>query len=120
MKINENYKIEAIDERNIVLMERKVPKAESGKELKKPYWKTEGYYPNVKVALDSLVTKEINGTGIKCLKTVTDKVKELHKLIEGLNYETARELLEYEKKNKELEAQIEEMSERILDLEACE
>ncbi|AGK99033.1 hypothetical protein [Clostridium pasteurianum] len=120
MKINENYKIEAIDERNVCIMERKVPKAELGKEPKKPYWKTEGYYPNIEFALKSLVTKEINGTGIKGLKTVTDKIKELHELIEGLNYKTAMELLEYKKKNKELEATINEMSERIIDLEACE
>lgn len=119
MKINETYKIEAIDERNVCVMEYKVPKPVPGGKDKKPYWKTEGYYPNIEFALKSLITKEINGTGIKGLRTVVAKIKELHGLIEGLNYKTAMELLEYKKKNKELEATIEEMSEKIVDLEAC-
>lgn len=82
MKINENYKIEATDERNVVLMERKIPKTEPGKEPKKPYWKVEGYYPSVNFALKGLVTKEINSTGLKSLKKINDKIKELHKMID--------------------------------------
>lgn len=84
MKINENYKIEAIDERNVVLIERKVPKTEPGKEPKKPYWKVEGYYPSVNFALKGLVTKEINSTGLKSLKKINDKIKELHEMIDNL------------------------------------
>jgi hypothetical protein len=84
MKINETYKVEAIDERNVCVMEYKVPKLVPGGKDKKPYWKTEGYYPNIEFALKSLITKEINGTGIKSLKKVNDKINELYKMIENL------------------------------------
>lgn len=85
LKINENYKIEAIDEKNVCLFEKKIPKTEPGKESK-PYWKVEGYYPSVNFALKGLITKEINSTGLKSFKKINEKIEELHKMIDDLGH----------------------------------
>jgi predicted nuclease with TOPRIM domain len=56
---------------------------------------------------------------IKALNQRINELLEENKKLSELNYKTSMEVHELKKKNKELEATIEEMSERIVDLEAC-
>lgn len=78
MKINNNYKIES-DELNVIVKEKYTPK--EGKNAGKSQWRPISFHANVEQALNSIVDKEINGTGLEDFKTVVDKVKELRELI---------------------------------------
>lgn len=82
MRINDKYKVEAIDERNIALI--KIHVAQSGKQEGQEIEKIVGYYSDVKSALKSMCKKEILGTGLKDLETVMVKIEELYNLIESL------------------------------------
>lgn len=55
---------------------------ENGKNKGETVWYPIAYEPNVKEALRTLVTREINGTGLKNFKVVVDKVDELMKQID--------------------------------------
>jgi len=78
VNIGDKYKIES-DELNVALYEKYISK--EGKNKGKPQWKPVSYHGNVESALKSLVDKEINGTGLRDIKTVVTKVEELKKLI---------------------------------------
>ena len=78
MKINNNYKIES-DELNVIVKKKYIPK--EGKNAGKPQWRPISFHANVEQALNSIVDKEINGTGLEDFKTVVDKVKELREFI---------------------------------------
>jgi len=69
MLINADYKLES-DSLQFILY-----KKVSGK--KGDTWKTVGYYATIAGALESLVMKEVYGTGVKDLQTVQAKIDEL-------------------------------------------
>lgn len=77
MQINEDIKVEAVDDRNICILKRMIVK---GKEQ----WKRLGYYSTPQGALKGLVISEITGTGLKDFNEVCNKINELFKLIDGL------------------------------------
>lgn len=74
MIINENYKIES-DALNVTLFHR-------GKGKKT--WVPAGYFSNPHNALDFMVKKEIQGTGLADFKTVCQKIDELTTLVNSL------------------------------------
>jgi len=88
MIINENYKLES-DSSNITLLERNVVSGKRGrpplKEVGEVYWTPIAYFSNPQKALCYLVQKEINGTGMRDLKTIVDKISKLEKLINSLH-----------------------------------
>ena len=78
MEIGKRYKIES-DSMNITLYRINVTK-----KTNKEYWVAEGYYNSVQNALKALVDKELAGTGLNDLKTVSRKQDELYKMIDTL------------------------------------
>ncbi|MFR4997410.1 MAG: hypothetical protein ACLUDK_09355 [Clostridium paraputrificum] len=78
MKINNNYKIES-DELNVIVKEKFIP--QKGKKAGIPQWRPVSFHATVEQALNSIVDKEINGTGLEDFKTVVNKVKELRAFI---------------------------------------
>jgi len=81
MLIGRNWKIES-DSMNVTLFKRGVSK-KSGKET----WRGEGYFGTIKEALHELVNLEIRQTGLTDLKTINNKIEELHELIDSLKEE---------------------------------
>lgn len=80
MQINENIKIEAIDNRNICIFKKQSVEGEEK-------WKRLGYYSTPQGALKGLVNKEIIGTGLKDFESVCSKINELYKYIDSLDIE---------------------------------
>lgn len=78
MEINSNWKIES-DGMNVTLYKKQIKKKTAGE-----YWVAQGYYPSVKSALKGLVRMEIKGTGMKDFQTISDRIDELEKMIDGL------------------------------------
>ena len=78
MKINNNYEIES-DELNVIVKEKFIP--QKGKKAGIPQWRPVSFHATVEQALNSIVDKEINGTGLEDFKTVVNKVKELRAFI---------------------------------------
>ncbi len=74
MNIGKKYKIES-DALNVVLFEREVTK--KGKHIGKENWRPVGYYSSLLNALDGLINKEINETGLKVPTEVLSKVEQL-------------------------------------------
>jgi len=68
-----NYRLKTIP-LNIVLQERN----------KKGNYRDIGFYSTPAQALDALVDREVLGTGLKDLETVTEKQNELYRLIQQL------------------------------------
>ncbi|AKA68524.1 hypothetical protein [Clostridium scatologenes] len=85
MQINENFKIEAIDDRNICILKKQSAVSEDEK------WKRIGYYSTPQGALKGIVNKEIIGTGLKDFKTVCNKIEELYKYINSLDIQLTKE-----------------------------
>ena len=79
MKINDNYEIAAVDERTIAVFKRRVSKKGTPEEI--IVWNPIAYFGTVKDALMYFVRNEINGTGLKDLVAVYEKVNELENLI---------------------------------------
>lgn len=77
MQINQDIKIEAVDDRNICILKRVIVKGQE-------QWKRLGYYATAQGALKGLVSNEITGTGLKDFNVVCNKIDELFKLIDGL------------------------------------
>lgn len=85
MKINDQYKIAATDDRNVTIQEKTITykKDEEGNVIdEKISWRVIGYYRDVNQALKGLVKKEINGTGLTDFKKVCKKFDELHNYID--------------------------------------
>ena len=80
MKLNDKYKIVATDERNVTIQEKVITEKEDGST--KTSWKVIGYYRDVNQALKGVVKKEINGTGLKKLETICEKINELYEYID--------------------------------------
>ena len=79
MNIGNKYKLDA-DAYNIVLSERKHVEA-SERSSAHDYWVNIAYFSTAKNALKYLVEMGVRETHLKDLKTVVDKIDELHKLI---------------------------------------
>ena len=79
MKINDNYEIAAVDERTIAVFKRRVSK--KGTPEESIVWNPIAYFSTVKDALKYFVKHEINGTGLKDLIAVYEKINELENLI---------------------------------------
>ncbi|MGL4107247.1 hypothetical protein [Clostridium sp. LP20] len=80
LTINDKYKVES-EESNVIIYEKRIPKVNEGEEPKEPKWLPISYHPNLEMAYRSLMTKEINGTGLKDIETVLDKISELKSFI---------------------------------------
>lgn len=78
MKISDKYEVKA-DELNVIVREKFIP--QKGKKVGIPQWRPISFHATVEQALNSIVDKEINGTGIEDFKTVVNKVKELRAFI---------------------------------------
>lgn len=78
MKISDKYEVKA-DELNVIVREKFIPK--KGKKAGIPQWRPISFHANIEQALNSIVDKEINGTGLEDFKTVVDKVKALREFI---------------------------------------
>ncbi|KOF57838.1 MULTISPECIES: hypothetical protein [Clostridium] len=89
MKISNDIKIEAVDDRNICILKKMVVKGEE-------QWKRLGYYTTPQGALKGMVNDEIIGTGLKDFQVVCNKIDELYKIIDGLSVK-----LESHAKNKQ-------------------
>lgn len=89
MILNDKYKLGA-DEFNVILYERRI--MEKGKAKKKEdenieiekveVWKPVAFYASVEQALNGVINREINGTGLESLKLVVDKINELREFIQ--------------------------------------
>ena len=83
MMINENYKVES-DELNVIVSKKVVSKDREGNEKKT--WRNISFCPTVECALKYLARKEVLGTGLKDLETVNEKIEELYKYIENMDF----------------------------------
>jgi len=79
MLIGRKYKLES-DTLNVTLSCRQKPR--KGSKVKG--WRPIAYFANCQNALKHLVNLEVMDTGLTDLKTVVEKVDELHRLIDGL------------------------------------
>lgn len=91
MLIGKDYKLES-DTLNITLFKRAVilgtGRGKKGmRAVGETYWRPIAFFSSPQNALDYLVNNEICATGLKDLKTVVDKIKELHELIVSLPLE---------------------------------
>lgn len=77
MELGRNWKIES-DSLNIKLFKK------SQKSGAKKLWIEMGFYSSVKNALHGLVEHGVKETELKDIKTINDKIEELHTLIENL------------------------------------
>lgn len=84
MIINDKYSLESVDTLNIVLYEHGVVKDKKSKNFGKPTKTTVGYFPNVEKALNFLIDKEINGTGLKDLKLIVSAIKDVKEMVKGV------------------------------------
>jgi len=75
MLIGDNWKIES-DELNVILYKKYIHKKTS-----EEYWRACNFYSSVANALAGLIDLEIQGTGLKDLETVNQKIEELKSLI---------------------------------------
>ncbi len=73
MAIGQDWRVGA-DTLNIILYRRQVNK-KTGKE----YWRAHSYYATVTNALGELVNQGVRDTELADLKTVYDKIEQLHK-----------------------------------------
>lgn len=78
MKLSNDYKIES-DELNVMIMKKFIPK--EGKNAGQEQWRPISYHPNLEFALNSFITRQINGTGLKDIETVVIKINELREFI---------------------------------------
>lgn len=83
MLIGKNWKIEA-DTLNVILSKRRLKKPKDGKPALE-YWEAMGYYSSVANALKDLVNYELRETALVDLRTIVNKINELHKLIESVS-----------------------------------
>ncbi|MCI6278074.1 MAG: hypothetical protein MR639_15355 [Clostridium sp.] len=89
MRLNDKYKL-GTDEFNVILYEKKI--MEKGKAKKKEdenieiekveIWKPIAFYATVEQALNGVIRREINGTGLESLQLVVDKINELKEFIQ--------------------------------------
>ena len=73
MMIGTDWRVGA-DSLNIILYQRQV-----NKKTEKEYWRAHSYYATVANALVALVNQGVRDTKLADLKTVCDKIEELHR-----------------------------------------
>lgn len=85
MKLNDKYKIEAVDHLNVCIMEYKEPGLNPKTKLpgKEGKWVPLSYHPNLEKAYESLVDHEINKTQLTDVESVVNKIKELKEFIKN-------------------------------------
>ncbi len=81
--IGHKYKVEA-DNMNIILS-KKVRRTRKDTQEKYTDWEVEGYFSTPVGAIHALVNQGVKDTQLKDLKTVVDKMEELHTLIDSLS-----------------------------------
>lgn len=80
MLIGKEWKIESSAE-NVTLSRKSMRKEKKTGEIKEK-WTADGYFRTVQQALKELVNQEVRDTKLVDLKTVVDKIDELHKMID--------------------------------------
>ncbi|MFR4584687.1 hypothetical protein [Clostridium cadaveris] len=91
MRLNDKYKLES-DELNVTLYEKSI--MEKGKTKKKEdenieiekveIWKPIAFYATLEQALNGIIKREINGTGLKDVQTIVKKINELKAFISDI------------------------------------
>lgn len=84
MIINDKYSLESVDTLNVVLYEHGTVKDKKSKNFGNETKNAVGYFPNVEKALNFLIDKEINGTGLKDLKLIVKAIKEVKEIVKGV------------------------------------
>ena len=84
MIINDKYYLESVDTLNVVLYEHGTVKDKKSKNFGNETKTAVGYFPNVEKALNFLIDKEINGTGLKDLKLIVKAIKEVKEIVKGV------------------------------------
>ena len=79
MEISKSWKIEA-DSCNVILLQRKVSEPSDKFPDGNETWK-QTYHPDVKAALQCLIRKEINATGLENLETISDCLDNLYNIV---------------------------------------
>jgi hypothetical protein len=73
------------DSCNIILYRKSTPKEEpDDDEVKEGGWYVAGYYSTLHNALEAMVEHGIKDTDMASIKSVNDKIEELHKLISSM------------------------------------
>jgi hypothetical protein len=87
IKLNDKYRLTS-EPMNIVLERKTI--AKTGKNAGQEYWIVEGYYPNLKSALDGLFRKHIETTKaegiqniINAIETFTQDIKEQIEILQS-------------------------------------
>ncbi|MBN1070474.1 hypothetical protein DVV81_04710 [Clostridium botulinum] len=75
--LNDRYRIESLDELNVVVKEKYIPKPTEENPSPEEKWRTISYHPNLELAFKSIVDKEINITASLGLGEVVKKINEL-------------------------------------------
>ncbi len=75
--LNDRYRIESLDELNVVVKEMYIPKPTEENPIPEEKWRTISYHPNLELAFKSIVDKEINITASLGLDEVVKKINEL-------------------------------------------
>ena len=76
IQVNDKYKIEALDQLNVVVKEKYYTKGTEDKSSEEA-WRTISYHANLEQAFRSIVNKEINMTVNDGLEAVVKKIEEL-------------------------------------------
>lgn len=76
IQVNDKYKIEALDQLNVVVKEKYYTKGTEDKPSEEA-WRTISYHANLEQAFRSITDKEINMTVSNGLEAVVKKIEEL-------------------------------------------
>lgn len=76
MKLNDKYKLEAVEPLNVTVSEKYYSKETEDKPSEEK-WKAVSYHPNLEAAFRWVVDREINITGLKSFEDVIKKINEL-------------------------------------------
>ena len=82
MKLNEKYNIVCEDPMNVILQEKRVITGKDGS--KRMEWKDIAYCVNIASALKTVVTREINGSGVETLKQMASMYTDLREYIDEI------------------------------------
>ncbi len=91
IKIGHRFKVES-DAMNIILS-KKVTRTRKDTGEKYIDWEVVGYFSTPKGLLHELVNQGIRDTQLKDLKTIVNKLDELHALIDNLNPQVLKETI---------------------------
>ena len=94
MLIGKDWKVES-DDMNVTIFKRKIINGKgrgrpSTKAIGSEYFIPVAYLSNVHIALEYIINKEIQGTGLKDFETVVKKVDELIEMIKSLKIQEVK------------------------------